>query len=169
MRHGDPLGGRTPEGEPLRWIHEVAMQHTGEACLAWPFAKTGGYGHVKVKGKIARAHRYICELAHGAPPTPEHEAAHSCGKGHEGCVSQGHLEWKTHAENMADRLIHGTHNRGERCVSSKITEAEAREILALKGIESRSRLAARFGVAKSTIAGIHSRHTWAWLSEEAAA
>lgn len=108
-KHGDPLGGRTPNGDPLRFIHEVAMAHTGDECLTWPYAKkSGGYGTVYIDGKHVRANRYVCELANGAPPTPKHESAHSCGKGHEACIAPGHLSWKTHAENMADKFIHGT-------------------------------------------------------------
>lgn len=152
----------------MRFIHEVAMLHTSEDCLTWNFSKNGdGYGLLWIDGKYVVASRYICELAHGAPPTPEHEAAHSCGKGHEACISPIHLDWKTKAENQADRLEHGTHNRGERHVSSKLTESAVREILALKGIEKQRELAERFSVSLAAIAGIHAGRNWSWLSKEA--
>jgi hypothetical protein len=164
-KHGDPLGGRAPNGESLRFIHEVAIFHTGDECLAWPFCKiSDGYGTIRIDGKAAYAHRYICELVRGTPPTPEHEAAHSCGKGHEGCISPIHLDWKTTAQNQADRLEHGTHNRGERHGLSKLVEAEAREIIALKGVETQRKLAKRFGVSQPTISEIHAGKKWAWLS-----
>lgn len=151
----------------MRFIQEVAMRHTGEECLTWPFGTFGGgYGAVKVDGKKVPAHRYVCELLHGAPPTPEHEAAHSCGKGHEACIAPGHLDWKTPSENAADKLIHGTHSRGERQVTAKLAEADAREILALKGIESQRSMAARFGVSNGAIANIHAGFSWAWLYRE---
>lgn len=166
-RHGDPLAGRTPEGEPLRFVHEVAIHHTGTDCLTWPFGKiAAGYGTVRVDGKILYTHRYICELVRGAPPTPEHEAAHSCGKGHESCISPIHLDWKTPAQNQADRIDHGTHARGERHVGAKLTEAAVREIIALRGIETQIKLAERFGVSPASIAGIHSGRNWSWVSEE---
>lgn len=165
-RHGDPLCGRTPEGEPLRFIHEVALKHTSNDCLIWPFSKDGhGYGTVRV-GKHVGAHRYICELVHGEPPTPEHEASHSCGKGHEACISPIHLDWKTTMQNQADRLVHGTHNRGERNGHAKLTEADVREILALKGVELQRKLAEKFGVSGQAISQIHIGKKWAWLSEE---
>lgn len=91
---------------------------------------------------------------------------HSCGKGHEACVAPGHLIWKTRAENEADKLEHGTSNRGERHGRAKITEAEARTILSLKGEVHQGKLAARFGVSQPTIADIHAGRRWAWLSEE---
>jgi hypothetical protein len=100
----------------------------------------------------------------GPPPTPEHEAAHSCGKGHEGCIAPGHLEWKTPAENTADRLVHGTHSRGERSYWAKLTEADVREILAMKGIIPQRKLAVRFGVTHQTIYKILRRQIWAWVS-----
>jgi hypothetical protein len=108
FRYGDPQGGRTSRGEPLRFIQEVALQHTSDECLTWPYGKArDGYGMVWIDGRKVIASRYVCKRAHGAPPTPKHEAAHSCGKGHEACIAQGHLSWKTPAENAADKLVHG--------------------------------------------------------------
>lgn len=164
-KHGDPLGGRAPYGEVSRFIREVALRHTGDKCLTWPFGKTQrGYGLIWIDGKHVIASRYVCELVHGSPPTPEHDAAHSCGKGHEGCVAPEHLSWKTPVENKADELLHGTRPRGERNGHAKLTEAEAREILALKGVELQRNLAARFGVSRTAVASIHSGRKWTWLS-----
>lgn len=158
------MGGRTSPGELMRFIHEVALNHVSEECLTWPFGKNEkGYGQLWVEGKNGYAHRYICELAHGAPPTPEHQAAHSCGRGHDGCVSPAHLSWKTRAENQADRVEHGTHNRGERSAKAKLTEADARIILSLRGEVRQKELAERFGVSPANISDIHKGRTWAWL------
>lgn len=165
LRHGDPLGGGTSKGELLRWIHEVAIHHVGDDCLHWPYGNYGnGYGQFTIHGKKVGAHRYVCELAHGEAPTPDHDAAHSCGKGHEGCIAPDHLEWKTTAENMADKLVHDTHQRGERQWNAKLTEDNAREIIGLKGVESLTSLAARFGVARQTIYNIHAGRTWNWVT-----
>jgi hypothetical protein len=150
----------------MRFVNEVAMRHTSNDCLTWPYAKNSkGYGSLCVDGKMVRTHRYVCELLHGAPPTPEHEAAHSCGKGHLGCIAPGHLSWKTRVENMADKLVHGSHNRGERHNLVKLTEAAVREIISLRGEETQSRLAERFGVAQQTIAHIYAGRNWAWLNK----
>ncbi|MGR9413139.1 hypothetical protein [Rhizobium leguminosarum] len=166
LRHGDPLGGRTPDGEPLRFIQEVALRHTGDDCLTWPFCKMdNGYGQINIGGKICIVSRYVCELAHGAPPTPDHDAAHSCGKGHQGCIAPGHLIWKTRAQNIEDMLIHDTHHRGERNWNAKLKEAEVRTIINLKGIESQHNLAERFGVARGTVASIHQGKSWFWMEE----
>lgn len=103
--HGDPLKGRTADGEPKRYLHEVVLAYEGDECMPWPYGRyASGYG--RIRGSIVS--RLVCEAVNGPPPTPKHEAAHSCGKGHEGCVTKGHLSWKTHAENMADTIAHGT-------------------------------------------------------------
>jgi hypothetical protein len=60
---------------------------------------------------VRRAHRVMCEIAHGPKPAPGFVAAHTCGKGREGCVNPRHLRWASQKENMADKLLHGTSNR----------------------------------------------------------
>lgn len=164
LRHGNPLGGGTPYGEPMRFIHEVALLHTSDDCLTWPFGRgSKGYGQLKIDGNAVYASRYVCELMNGPPPTPEHEAAHFCGKGHEGCIAPRHLSWKTSAENKDDELLHGTRNRGERNGKTKLAEPAVREILAMRGKETQRNLAKKFGVARATVAGIQNGHRWAWL------
>lgn len=165
-RHGDPLGGITKNGEPMQFIIDFVIPYKGEECLSWPFAKIeGGRGRIYVKGKLEVASRYVCELAHGAPPTPKHEAAHSCGNGHLGCVNPNHLSWKTRLENKADELLHGTRNRGERQGLSKLKKSEVLEILSLKGTSTQTEIASKYGVSRSRISEIHNRKAWAWLSE----
>jgi len=164
-RHGDPLGGfdRARDGEPQRFYTETVLNYNGYECLIWPHAcSPDGYGVIKKDGdKSAIVSRRVCEEIHGPPPTPEHEAAHSCGKGHLGCVTKGHLSWKTPIGNNADKLIHGTLLRGESHVSAKITEAVAKEIYALKGKETQMSIARRFGVSRSTVYHIHAGNSWA--------
>ncbi|TBY60162.1 hypothetical protein E0H46_31835 [Rhizobium leguminosarum bv. viciae] len=118
---------------------------------------------MKVNGKTVRAHRYICKLAHGTPPTAEHHSAHSCGKGHEGCVSPNHLSWKTRTENEADKLEHGTRSRGERNGNANLTESDVREIIAIKGTVPQRKIAAMFGVTRGAINSIYTGKSWAWL------
>lgn len=169
-RHGDPLGGgaprTTPRGAPLRFIDEIAIKHESGECLHWPLGKTSaGYGEATIDGKSVLAHRYVCQSVHGDPPTPSHEAAHSCGNGHLGCVNPRHLSWKTPAENQADRVVHGTHNRGERNYNAKLTESQAREIRAVKGVESKVATANRFKISLKTVSHIQAGRRWAYLEE----
>lgn len=161
-RHGAPLAGGTPKGELMRFITEVALKHTGNECLTWPFATNeAGRGVIRIAGKRHIASRYVCELVNGPPPTSEHEAAHSCGKGHEGCIAPEHLSWKTSKENKADQLVHNTRSRGERNGVSKLTEVQVSEILTLKGSMTQKEIAVMFGISPGNVSAIHRRISWA--------
>lgn len=112
--YGDPLAARGPDkGVVDEFIRSTALPYTGSDCLIWPFNTDGhGYGTLNRKGnKQLKAHRVICELVHGSPPTATHQAAHSCGKGHLRCVNPHHLRWATRVENAADKILHGTNRR----------------------------------------------------------
>lgn len=163
-RHGDPLAGRTPVGEPMRYFREVVLSYTGDECLLWPFSTGGkGYGQLNVDGEDVYVHRLVCEARHGPPPTPEHEAAHSCGKGHLSCCAQNHLRWASTKENIADQIIHDTVSRGARHSQSKLTEAQVREIRRLSGSAPVRDIAAQFGVAAASISRIVNGKQWGWL------
>jgi hypothetical protein len=163
-RHGDPLKGSTQQGAPLSFILGVPLDMENGDCIRWPYATLpNGYGHLWIDGVDTLANRFMCERVNGPAPTPNHHAAHTCGKGHEGCIHPRHLEWKTPAENAADKLIHGTHGRGERCPTSKLTESQVREILALKGKMLGREVAELYGVTRWAIFDIWRRRVWAWL------
>jgi hypothetical protein len=162
-RHGDPLIGRTPVGTPLKWIEENAS-HVGDECLTWPFSRTqAGYGDINVEGKRHLASRIMCIVAHGEPPTEQHQTAHNCGNGHLGCVNPRHLRWATPVENNADKAEHGTVNNGERNGAAKLTEYEVREIRRLKPNCSYRSLGEMFGITAATACDVVKRRSWAWL------
>jgi len=166
LRHGDPLAGPQAKGAALEWSR-TAARYEGDDCLIWPFHrhKATGYGRTNWNGKPAIASRVICEIAHGPPPTPRHQAAHSCGSAHEGCVSPRHLRWATVKENNADKLIHGTLLQGERVGNAKLTGASVLEIRrrAAAG-ESQRAIAASFGITQSYVSMIRRRTVWAHLA-----
>jgi hypothetical protein len=162
--HGNPLAGRTPEGEPARYISEVVLAYEGDECVPWPYAKgSNGYALIMRGGRLRMVSRIVCEEEHGPPPTPKHEAAHSCGKGHLSCVAKRHLDWKTSAQNKADKIGHGTHDRGERNTQAKLTEAQVIEIRAMIGLQTQTAIARQFGVSIASISRVKSRKRWAWL------
>ena len=161
-RHGDPLF--TTKGRPQKWLLEH-VSYEGDDCLSWPFGgRNNGYGTLVFNGNHTSAHRQMCTLVHGDPPSPRHEAAHSCGNGHLGCVNPRHLRWATPEENQADKLLHGTHNRGERSGSARLKERQVHAIRKmLASGHKRAEIARRFGVTDGCIKGIAYRKTWAWL------
>jgi hypothetical protein len=97
------------KGKTIQFLRD-ALARDSDECLTWPFCRdpANGYGRMGYLGKMWWTHRLMCVMAHGEPPTPDHEASHLCGNGHGGCVNPKHLEWKTASENHLDRRRHGT-------------------------------------------------------------
>lgn len=165
-KHGDPLKvtGNTPSGEVQNYLRSAVLPYEGDECLIWPYNRyNNGYGQMWFGGKMCTVHRVVCEAVHGVPLPPADHAAHSCGNGRRGCVNPKHLSWKTPAENMADKIFHGTSTRGEKHNMVKLTEAQVREIISLKGKEVQRDIASRFGVSRAAISCIHRGKSWAWL------
>lgn len=159
--HGDPTAGRTPNGEPLRFLTNVVLTHGGTDCLFWPYGRgKDGCACIWLDGRQNRVPRIVCEDRNGPPPSEEHEAAHSCGKGKLGCVSPIHLRWATSLENSADMIGHGTQARGDTCPASKLTSWQAREILELKGVLYQREIAELYDTSQGTVSAIHNGKRW---------
>ena len=75
------------------------------------------------------------------------------------------LVYGTPAENQADRIRHGTHNKGERHGVSKLTDAQVAEIKRRYRRGYGPALAAEFGVARHTITRIAAGKTWSHIQE----
>lgn len=149
------------------FFEETVLAYDGDECLIWPYSKSShGYGQLLRNGRLQYVSRMACEEANGPPPTAEHQAAHSCGKGHLGCVAKRHLSWKTRSENEMDKVEHGTSNRGERHGMSKLTSEEVLEIRRLEGLVSRADIARMFNVSARQVLDIHKRKNWGWLNDD---
>jgi len=170
-RHGDPLGGGTGHHEPRNFLQEVVLPYEGDECLIWPFARDmQGYAKLHVGPVIGRdsknclVARLVCEETNGAPPSISHEAAHSCGRGMEGCVTKAHVSWKTREDNEADKEIHGTRHRGEKSKTAKLTAQDVVAIKGMLGTVPQSQIARKFGVSQPTIALISTGKNWAHIT-----
>lgn len=162
-RHGDPLGGDIPRGYARRFLEDVVLTDArgpDDPCLIWPYGNDS-HGYARIDGQGVP--RLACEAEHGPAPSPRHQAAHGCGKGHLACVTKGHLRWATRPENEADRLIHGTSNRGSQHGMAKLTEADVVQIRNLCGHRFQREIAEQFGIDQSTVSDIRRRKLWAWL------
>jgi hypothetical protein len=148
--------------QKLEFIKTVVLKHESDECLPWPFTKNpAGYGTMHLDGDNSTiVSRFVCEKVNGPPPTPQHQAAHSCGKGHEACVNPRHLSWKTRKENTADAFTHGTFAIGERHPNTSLTQKDSDEIRELKGKFSLKEIAEIYSVSLSTISNIHTGKTW---------
>ena len=129
-----------------------------DGCWGWTAYKNKGYGYIKIDGKMIRAHRYSWELING--PIPDGlMVRHKC-RGL--CVNPEHLELGTNKENQLDRIRDGTDDRGEKCVSAKLTNAQVLDIRSRVNQTQKS-IAKEFNVGKSTINFIINRKRWAHI------
>lgn len=147
-------------GKCIKWVREAAT-YTGDDCLIYPYSRNSetGYGTLGYLGKIYYAHRFVCELIHGPAPSEKHYATHSCGNGHEGCANPRHLAWDTSAGNADDRIFHGRGN-APGFGGTKLTQAVADQIRALKGKKSQYAIARSFGISRENVARIHRGVAW---------
>lgn len=155
-------GPRAENGEPLRWLRDVALKWESDECLLYPFAVgSHGYGALfDESGEQVLAHRYICLAAHGKPTVPKMEAAHSCRRT-KLCCNKRHLRWDTRAGNLADMVAHGTIPRGEKHGAAKLTEADVLSIRDASGLQSI--IAAEYGITQQTVSDIKTKRRWSWL------
>jgi predicted DNA-binding protein (UPF0251 family) len=159
QRHGDPhrlLKRLSPRGAVMEWID----QHTGtesDECLIWPFARSPD-GRAHMHG--GRPSRLMCERANGPAPSSTHQAAHSCGRAHLGCVNPRHLRWATAQENAEDKTVHGTVIKGAKHVLSKLTEADVLRIRSLQGEMRQRDIASMLGVSLTTVNMVIHRKSW---------
>lgn len=163
-RHGDPLGSADRRRKARLFLDEVVLKHDSDSCLVWPFSAVKGYGQIRIKGQAKLVNRIVCETVHGAPPSPEHHAAHSCNRGGDGCCSPKHLRWATPAENVADAIADGVFPIGERNGASKLTRDDVLEIRKLSSnTMSQYAIARKFNVGQQTIGKILTGKNWSWL------
>jgi len=124
-----------------------------------------GYPHVSLckngHRKDSVIHHLVLEAFIGPRPTSKHEGCHNDGNPANNRLDN--LRWDTMVNNQRDRLQHGTHTRGERCGTSRFTEAQVRLIRSLRGIFILRELAAIFGCSKTAIGFVQTRRSWAHL------
>jgi hypothetical protein len=154
----------------MAWLNQHAVYAEVEECLEWPFKLfPSGYGAIfdDRTGEKRNASRVMCEVAHGPPPTMLHQAAHTCGKGHLGCVNPNHLSWKTPAQNQADRLEHGTDDRGDKSHRAVLSSRDVQHIRTLlSGGMRQADIADRYGVTREAITAINIGKNWGHLATE---
>ncbi len=125
--------------------------NTGTGCWEWTAGVTGdGYGCLRVNAVMQLAHRYSYSRFSG--PIPEGNCVcHKCDNVR--CVNPGHLFVGSHADNMRDMAAKGRNNqpKGERNGNARLTDAEASDILAMKGEAPAGVVAGEFGVSRSAI------------------
>lgn len=138
-----------------RFWEKVDVQGEDD-CWEWQasFATTG-YGQImKSPGKLVRAHRVSCELAHGES---ELHALHTCDN--RKCCNPTHLYWGTNQRNM-----HDARDRNRAGSKQKLTAEQAAEIRS--STEPVNVLATRYGISRWQVTNIRSGRQWAPLKTQ---
>lgn len=91
-----------------RSIRDRFFAHTAQDgdCLVWTGATSdGGYGEIRIGGKLFQATHVALDLAGRPKPFDGAIALHSCDN--PPCVEESHLEWGTQRENIEDMISKG--------------------------------------------------------------
>jgi hypothetical protein len=149
------------KGRGIKFLRDH-LHYRGRGCLIWPMSRdTRGYPLMGLNGKTRRAVRVMCEMVNGPAPIPKHEAAHSCGNGHLGCIHPRHLSWKTTSGNQQDSIAHGTFARARGGQPRfKLTADQVKEIRVMKDRPSHEKIGAMYGVSSDTIGKLLRGETW---------
>jgi len=109
--------------------------------------------------RVHRVHRLMLRAFVGEPVGAAKVACHNNGVRLDNRLDN--LRWDTPAGNVRDRLAHGTHNRGERCGTSKLTEAKVKELRDAyrAGAETRD-LANEMGMSQGAVCRAVFGETW---------
>ena len=107
------------------------------------------------KQKICRPHKLVMEAFVGIRPQGM-ECCHNDGNPQNNHLSN--LRWDTPKNNHADKVKHGTTNRGEQCGTAKLTLEQVR---AIRQDDRLQRIiAVEYGVRDNTISRIKSGKRW---------
>lgn len=139
----------------------------GDGCWIWTGATdTRGYGHLRWRGRIVRAHRLAYELVNGPIPAGSGHhgmvVRHSCDR--RICCNPEHLLLGTQADNAADLRERG--RRKGRAAGSENGRAvlSSEDVIAILSDERGTRkIAAEYGVSRAAIQRIKSGVSWRCL------
>lgn len=158
MSRGRKFGHKYKTTEERFW-ERVSVQPEG--CWDWLGAKNhGGYGHFWIDRQMD-AHRasYLINVG----PIPERMyVLHKCDN--PACVRPDHLFLGSQTTNMVDCRAKGRVRMGETQWRHRLTEADVRIVLSLRGTESHTSIAKKFNVARPTISYVCERKTWKHVS-----
>jgi hypothetical protein len=142
------------------FMSRVSPEPTSGCWLWTAGASSGGYGSVKVDGKLTGAHRASWGLFVGKIPSGV-MVCHKCDN--PACVNPSHLFLGTASDNAKDMWNKGraAANGPSRLLDRK-TIASIRE-MAANG-EPKAKIAAAFGVNRKTVYNIEHGKTWGYVN-----
>lgn len=161
-----PVGRKyTPEEAAAAFWAKV--EKVDDSCWLWRGSRDRlGYGVIKVRPRVVRAHRRAYALHHGVSLGPNDVICHHCDN--PSCVNPAHLFRSSHSGNHADMVIKGRHARAVRHGRAKLTVDAVRAIRkAHDEGETYAALASRYGVSPATIGEICRGLIWKDVSPDA--
>ena len=131
-----------------------------DECWEWQGAtRRDGYGALTWHGKTSAAHRVAYALHHGAPIPAGMKVLHRCDN--RVCCNPSHLFLGTQQDNMRDMFTKGRSLAGEKNPQAKLTRKQVSYIRSSSSANITCRaLAARLGVAFTTINAIRNNRIW---------
>ena len=133
-------------------------------CWDWTGTKNAkGYGRVMRRKKFYAAHRIAYELVNG--PIPEASLIrHTCDN--PACCNPRHLLPGTCQQNMDDAVTRKRMACGERSGRTRLTVADVAYIRENPERVTQVELAARYGMAESSISYIRSGRSWKMVGDD---
>lgn len=147
-----------------RLMAKVEMD-PNSGCWLWTGAPSpGGYGEIRVGGRVQTGAHRLSYTLHVGPIPPGLHVCHACDT--PPCVNPAHLWLGTAADNVADKVAKGRQrrpdHRGERHPRARITEATVRFIRA-SPLDNKQ-LAKMLAYPASGICSIRAGRSWAHVA-----
>lgn len=146
----------------VRRVRRGQGTRLGHMLKPWTNKKTG-YLQISLwrnnRDERTTVHRLVALAFLGKPPSPAHVVAHTDGTRRNNHWTN--LRWATQKENIADTLVHGTHNRGTRNGQAKIDEVCVLAIRKMEKMGIPRRVAAEgFGLCRQAVDDIVNLRRW---------
>lgn len=162
--HNLPIIFAPVDTDLARAFEALFQPEPNSGCWIWTgntFKARGGYGCFTCRPcgiRSERAHRRAWELYRGPIPDGAH-VLHRCDT--PTCVNPDHLFLGDQAANMADKAAKGRQNRGETHGMRKLSEEQARAIIADRRLYRE--VAEEMGVSIQTVSDIKRGRSWPHL------
>lgn len=125
-----------------------------------PCPNDQGYLSVTLNGTVRiSVHRLVCRTFNGPPPSPRHEATHRNGRKLQNYPHN--LRWRTHRQNIADKIRHGTVVFGARHHATPLTARKVRRIRRIARLKvGFPFIGQQYGISRQAVWAIVHRKTW---------
>lgn len=155
-----------------RFWEKIDKQSSPHGCWLWTGSTSGGYGRLYVGNHTTIATHVLSYIIHNGPVLNSLFVCHNCPSGdNKRCCNPLHLWLGTSQENSQDASKKGVLSPskiGEKNPAAKLIEEDVMYIRQVGTSISSRKLAAQFGVTKTTINAIRNGAIWTHLIPEVA-